>query len=69
MKMKKQWTIFQLEQALQNDYTSCTSEFERINCKAFAGMEIRERAKSIRQTRALTSNELEIAEKYGYRET
>ena len=63
--MKNQWTIFQLEQALQNDYSECTCEFERMNCKAIGGKEIRELAIKTRQTRALTPVEAAIAAKYG----
>lgn len=60
------WNIHQLESALQNDIAMCQSEFERINCRAIAGIEIRKLAIELRAQGKLTPAQYAIATKYGF---
>lgn len=63
----KAWNIKQMEEALQNDLLSCNSDLERSMVKAISGKEIREKAQEWSQERRLTTCEIAIASKYGYR--
>ena len=60
------WNIHQLESALQSDLMMCHTEFEKINCRAFAGMEIRKCAAEMQAEGKLTPAQLAIAQKYGF---
>lgn len=63
----KDWSIKQLYEAMQRDLQMCQTNFERINCKAVCGKEIRETAERFAVTRRLTTIEIEIASQFGYR--
>ena len=60
------WNIHQLEEALQSDLSMCNNEFERINCIAIGGKEIRELASKLQQSGKLTPGQYAIAQKYGF---
>lgn len=61
------WTIKQLKEKLMEDLTACHTQLERDCCKAFAGMEIREKAEEWGRKRKLTPAELAIAQEFGYK--
>ena len=63
----KQWNIQALELDLPRLLAMCRTEFERINVKAFHGIEVRELAASLAAQGKLTPGGRAIAEKYGYR--
>ena len=63
----KAWNIKQLEEQHKKDLSMCRSEFERINCRAFHGADIRKAADYWSQHRKLTPFEVAIAENYGWR--
>ena len=59
------YSIHQLHQLLRADLTRCNSEFERSNCLAIGGAEIRQLASE--QSATLSPSETFIASLYGYR--
>jgi len=61
-------SIPELELHLQESLQMCHTKLERDCCAAIGGRGIRERAQEIRKIRTLTSYELRIASRYGYRE-
>ncbi len=60
-------TIQQLHDALLRDLSACHTDFERANCRAIGGREIRLKAYAIAEYRDLTPTEAAIAAGYGYR--
>lgn len=67
METRKVRTLRQLDAELSQNLTMCHSDFERSNCRAIGGKEIRLEAERIATERPLTSVEIGIASKYGYR--
>lgn len=63
----KNWTIKQLKEAMDNDLAQCSTDHERVMCKAIAGKEIREKAYEWAKVRKLTPMEIAIAEQFGYK--
>lgn len=61
------WTVKQLEVALQEDLTKCHTDFERAMCKTIGGKHIREMAELWSKERKLTPVEVAIAQKYGFK--
>jgi hypothetical protein len=60
------WTITQLKLAMDADLEQCSTEFERINVRAFGGMEIRRAADRWSRIRKLGPCEVAIAESFGW---
>ena len=65
--MQTQWNIQALEADLPRALALCHSDFERINVRAFHGIEVRKIADSLSAQGKLTPGGRAIAEKYGWR--
>lgn len=52
-----EWTLTALYAAMQGDLAACSSEAERVNCRAVCAKEIKLKAFQLRRTRRLTPGE------------